>query len=269
MRRIGSAVAAAVAASVATGVITAQDAHSESPDPCAVSQYTMAIRYQQSASVAALQRQSYELATERLTEITGPIERYQGGETGQGLLRRNGRLAIVADLDETVLDNTDLLGRDLLACHTYTTWDTWSDWEINGHPRLIPGAAAFFAQADRAGLAIYYISDRFQENKASTLATLKELGLPQVTDDHVLLYGPTKEQRRAVVQKNHNIVLELGDSLTDFSEQFKGATADRQQELVNQYADRWGSTWIAFPNSSYGQWKSNPIRAWDAPLVVP
>ncbi|GAB3852144.1 5'-nucleotidase, lipoprotein e(P4) family [Nocardioides maradonensis] len=269
MKRFLSAGLAAAAASVITGFVMAQPASSTDESAgCPVTDYTMALRYQQSASVAALQKQSYRLATDRLEDLVGPMQAYQGNGGRAGLVKRNGHLAVVADLDETVLDNTALLARDLQACHTYTTWDTWSDWEVNGNPTLIPGAAAFFAEADRLGLAVYYISDRFQENKPSTLATLRQLGLPQVSNDHVLLYGPTKAQRRAIVSKDHDIVLELGDSLTDFSQEFKGATAARQQQLVDQYDARWGTSWIAFPDSAYGQWSSNPLHAWDAPLVT-
>jgi predicted secreted acid phosphatase len=38
------------------------------------------------------------------------------------------------DLDETVLDNTPLLARDMEQCHDYTKWDTWGDWEKQGNP---------------------------------------------------------------------------------------------------------------------------------------
>ena len=181
--------------------------------------------------------------------------------------RRSGqKLAIVSDLDETVLDNSPLLARDLEACHTYTGWDTWSDWEINGNPTLTPGAAAFFAYADSHHVAIYYVSDRFEENKASTLATLRALGLPQVTPEQVLLYGPTKEQRRAVAAADHKLVLLLGDSLPDFHADFDGATAEAQQGLVVKHQAHFGRDWIMFPNATYGSWRKSALRPWASPF---
>jgi 5'-nucleotidase (lipoprotein e(P4) family) len=235
---------------------TATTGTATSTDDCPVREYAMGIRYQQSAHAAAAQLQGWSVAEGRLRKAVAS--------------RRPGhKLAIVSDLDETVLDNSALLARDLEACHTYTAWDTWSDWEINGHPTLTPGAADFFQYADRHHVAIYYISDRFQENKASTMATLRELGLPQVRDDQVLLYGPTKEQRRQVAEAHHDVALFLGDSLPDFHADFDGATPATQATLVTKYAGHFGRDWVMFPNATYGSWRKSSLRAWDEPLALP
>lgn len=225
-------------------------------DSCPVREYAMGIRYQQSAHAAAAQLQSWSIAEGRLRKAIAD----------HGSKRD---LAVVTDLDETVLDNSPLLARDLEACHTYTTWDTWSDWEVNGHPTLTPGAAGFFRYADRHHVTIYYISDRFEENKASTMTTLRDLGLPQVTSDQVLLYGPTKEQRRQVAAADHDVVLILGDSLPDFHADFDGATPDQQAALVARYARHFGRDWVMFPNATYGSWRKSPLKAWDEPLRLP
>lgn len=253
-------VAAAVLASAATAALVSttpafSSATDAGTDDCAVREYAMGIRYQQSAHAAAAQRQGWTLAEERLRREVN--DRRRGDEP----------LAIVSDLDETVLDNTPLLARDLEACHTYTTWDTWSDWELRGDPTLTPGAARFFRYADRHGVAIYYVSDRFAENKAATLATLQELGLPQVTGEQVLLYGPSKEERRAVAEAEHEVVLLLGDSLPDFHDDFDGATPDEQSALVAEHAGHFGRDWVMFPNATYGSWRKSPLQAWDEPLT--
>lgn len=240
-----------IGSSAATPSATTDD------DSCPVREYAMGIRYQQSAHAAAAQLQSWSIAKGRLRKAIADHDSEHDSERG---------LAVVTDLDETVLDNSPLLARDLEACHTYTTWDTWSDWEVNGHPTLTPGAADFFRYADRNHVTIYYISDRFEENKASTLTTLRELGLPQVTSEQVLLYGPTKEQRRQVAAADHDVVLLLGDSLPDFHAAFDGATPDRQAELVARYAGHFGRDWIMFPNATYGSWRTSPLKAWDEPL---
>ena len=165
--------------------VLAQDA---APAECQVKEFAMGLRYQQqSAEVRALQLQAYALAR---ANLQAAIDKAADPS----------KLAVVTDLDETAIDNSALLVRDMQACHVYDSWDTWGDWELRGKPRPIPGALEFFDFADKAGVAIYYISDRFgePENKAATIATLKELGFPQVSDDHVLLYGTSKAERRAV-----------------------------------------------------------------------
>ncbi|CAM3179279.1 5'-nucleotidase, lipoprotein e(P4) family [Paracoccus aminovorans] len=232
----------------------AQDA-AEMPQ-CQVREFAMGLRYQQqSAEVRALQLQAYALARANLEAAIAKAE-------------DPAKLAVVTDLDETAIDNTPLLVRDMEECHVYDTWDTWGDWELHGKPSVIPGAMEFFDFADTAGVAIYYVSDRFgePENKAATIATLKELGFPQVSDDHVLLYGTTKEERRALAAKDHQIVLLLGDTLADFDNAFRKVPTDVKRAEVDKNAAHFGADWIVFPNATYGDWSTAPLAAWDAKL---
>ncbi|MBB3141133.1 5'-nucleotidase, lipoprotein e(P4) family [Halomonas organivorans] len=223
---------------------------------CAQAAYAMGLRYQQqSAEVAALQRQGFALARYRL-------------EDRLEALGEDAAPAIITDLDETVLDNSALLARDMSECHDYTTWDTWKHWEREGEPSLIPGAKAFLDYADEHGVAIYYVSDRYQENEADTIATLEALDLPQVSEDSVMLLGPPKSERRAAVVEDHTLVMQLGDSLHDFAGEFADADLAGQHELVDENAERFGQDWIVFPNAGYGDWSEAELEGWDAPLEV-
>ncbi|SEM56758.1 5'-nucleotidase, lipoprotein e(P4) family [Halomonas caseinilytica] len=227
---------------------------SEGDALCAQAAYSMGLRYQQrSAEVAALQRQGYALATLRLEQAIADHD-------------EDANLAIITDLDETVLDNSALLVRDMQACHDYTTWDTWKHWEREGEPRLIPGAADFLEFADEQGVDIFYVSDRYQENEADTIASLEALELPQVSEDSVMLLGPPKAERRAEVVENHTLVMQLGDSLHDFSGEFAEADLEAQRRLVDDNAERFGDDWIVFPNAGYGDWSEAELNAWEAPL---
>lgn len=248
--RVAIVTFACVAAIGLSGPVQADDAKTL----CAQEAYAMGLRYQQSAEVEALQRQAYALATLRLDQAVakhGP----------------DAKLAIITDLDETAIDNSPLLVRDMQACHDYTTWDTWKAWERDGNPRLIPGAGDFLAHADRQGVRIFYVSDRYDENKASTVATLKKLGLPQVEERSVLLLGPPKQDRRAAVAADFTVIMLLGDQLADFSEAFGSKVPLREQhDLVGKNAASFGTDWIVLPNSTYGTWRKAKLNAWDAPL---
>ncbi len=223
---------------------------------CAVREYAMGLRYQQqSAEAAALQGQSYAVATRNLDRIVAKYPKSQ-----------RAHLAVMTDLDETAIDNSALLVRDMEACHDYTAWDTWSDWELHGNPRLIPGASAFFHHADSLGVKVFYVSDRSDENKAATLATLRKLKLPQVNERQVLLLGPSKAVRRADIERHHTLVMQLGDSLADFSGDFKGADLATSHRLVKTYAKHFGNDWIVLPNATYGSWTSAPLTAWKRPI---
>lgn len=229
----------------------AADTHDET---CAPETYAMALRYQQqSAEIDALQRQSYALATAKLQQ---KIAAHRDADN----------LAIMTDLDETVIDNSALLVRDMQACHDFTGWDTWKVWEREGHPRLIPGARAFLNYADSQGVTIFYVSDRYEENKASTLETLNALRLPQVNETQVRLLGPSKGERRAAIERDYNLVMQLGDSLADFSSDFHHAELADQHRQVAEDADHFGDDWIMFPNASYGSWSDADLEAWSAPL---
>lgn len=252
---LGLAATALMAPAALAETAAAQTAGAAAPQ-CQVQEFAMGLRYQQqSAEVRALQLQAYALARARLEAAIA-----KAGDAS--------KLAVVTDLDETAIDNTPLLVRDMEKCHVYDTWDTWGDWELTGKPTPIPGALDFFDFADKAGVAIYYISDRFgePENKAATIATLKELGFPQVSDDNVLLYGTSKAERRAVAAKDHQIVLLLGDTLHDFDGVFRKAPTDVKRAEVEKNAAHFGADWIVFPNATYGDWSTAPLNAWDAPL---
>lgn len=212
--------------------------------------HAIAIRYQQaSAEVKALQRQCYALATLRLENAV----RQAGG--GEGL-------AILSDIDETILDNSAVMALAMHHENMFHDLDTWKLWEREGDPHLIPGAAEFFALADQLGVTIFYVSDRFEENKLATIATLSRLGLPQVRAEQVLLFGPPKAERRAAVERDHRVILQLGDTLHDFHGAFAGAALEDQHRLTADHADRFGQDWIVFPNAAHGTWMQAELRPW-------
>ena len=223
---------------------------------CTVAEFAMGLRFQQqSAEVQALQLQAYNIATLKL-------------DAAVAAAKDPSKLAIVTDLDETVIDNSALLARDLANCHTYDAWDTWLPWERDGTPLLIPGAKQFLQHADSLGVTIRYISDRADEQKQHTLATLSKLGLPQVSAESVLLLGPPKVERRAIVSADHQIVLLLGDTLHDFDGRFRKTPLAEQRATVAAESDKWGAEWIVFPNAGYGTWSKAPLQAWEAETVI-
>lgn len=217
--------------------------------------HAMAVRYQQrSAEIKALQRQCYLLATLRLEAAVEAA-----GGSGAGL-------AIVSDIDETILDNSAVMAHAMNRHPEQTSFDIWKLWEREGQPHLIPGAADFLELADRLGVTIFYVSDRSNENKLATIATLSQLGLPQADAEHVLLLGPPKVERRTAIGDSHNIILLLGDTLHDFDDCFAGSPLDDQHRLTEHHAKRFGDDWIIFPNAAHGTWMEADIQPWKSPV---
>jgi len=240
------------------GFIATPPAHAADQEKvCKQYEFAMALRYQQkSAEVRALQRQAFQLAR---MQLDAALKRHDA----------DANLAIVTDADETLLDNTPLLVRDMQNCHAYQSWDTWGHWEREGTPTLTPGAEAFLNYADEQGVSIFYVSNRFGSNKSHTVETMQDLGLPQVSSDTVMLWseGNPKTKRRAKVREDHTVVLLLGDTLADFSGVFEGSLKE-QRAAVQEHGDKFGKKWIVFPNPTYGDWSEAKLDSWDAPMKI-
>lgn len=244
---------ALVTGCASSGADNADEAAGDQKD-CQVNEHAMGLRwFQQSGEARALQEQTFRFASQRLDDI---VEE-KGSAEG---------LAIATDLDETAIDNSELLARDMDECHDFTTWDTWGHWEQEGTPRVLPGALDFYNHADELGITIFYLSDRFEENAEDNLATLEELEFPQVEEDNLLLLGDPKQDRRDEIEEDYDLVMQLGDTLHDFDGQFADADLAEQQERVEENSDRFGDDWIVLPNPMYGEWEDAELDAWDAEL---
>lgn len=232
---------------------------SSSTDKCSGENYEQAVRWlQQSSEAAALQIQTFRLATERIHQLHAEYM-----ATPEGLPP-----AIVTDLDETIISNAAFLAQEIAECRDYTDWENWGEWELQGQPTLLPGAREFLQAVDALGIRIFYISDRYEENKAATVATLQSLGLPQVPDDaeNVLLLGEPKQQRREQVMQQNHILMLLGDTMHDFDAAFAKDVlpedAEAQKGMVYEAAPHLGYDWIVLPNPGYGTWSDLQLNTW-------
>jgi 5'-nucleotidase (lipoprotein e(P4) family) len=166
-------------------------------------------------------------------------------------------LAIVTDVDETVLDNSPSSAHDILAGHTFadTSWKAWVDL---ASAKAMPGAVEFFNYAAQHGVQCFYITNRKEVEKAATVKNLQLQGFPQVDDAHVMAKGSTsdKEIRRQEVAKRYNIVLLLGDNLNDFDDIFYDKPAAERNGNVDRVQSFFGSKYIVLPNATYGDWEN-------------
>ena len=164
-------------------------------------------------------------------------------------------IAVVADIDETVLNNLPynemLIEKDL--SFSQTTWSEWVNKEI---ATAIPGALEFYTYAERMGVEVIYISNRRVENYAPTKSNLIALGFPFDEDTIMLLRNETssKENRRNQLT-DFDVVLFLGDNLSDFDSVFdKDTNSERNQALEEKKSDL-GQKFILLPNLIYGAWE--------------
>ncbi|MCO4325528.1 5'-nucleotidase, lipoprotein e(P4) family [Staphylococcus agnetis] len=200
--------------------------------------------YQNSAEAKALYAQGYNSAKETLSK---KIKHHKGGK----------KLAIVLDIDETVLDNSPFQAASALNGTSFPTG--WHEWVKSAQAKPVYGAKDFLTYADKHDVEIFYVSDRSHEKDLdATIKNLKKEKLPQADKKHVLLKkagDKSKEERRDKVRSDYNLVMLFGDNLLDFEEP-KEATQKSRDELVRQHEDDFGSKYIIFPNPMYGSWEA-------------
>lgn len=156
-------------------------------------------------------------------------------------------LAVVLDLDETVVDNAPYEARIIQDGGKFEP-ETWSEWVQEAQADLIPGAFQFLSKADSAGFQIFYISNRSVENLGPTLENLIALQVPQADSNRVLLRSESSDKtaRREQVRETFTIALLVGDQLGDFSAEFASAEAKLQNKIV------------VIPNPMYGDFLKLP-----------
>ena len=164
--------------------------------------------------------------------------------------------AVVVDVDETVLDNSPYQVSLINTSQHYTP-ETWHAWVQQAAADSVPGAPAFLRYADMRGCKVWYITNRSTADVGFTFQNLKRLGFPIPDPHYILARGPgapaSKELRRQQVQRTHNLVLLIGDQLSDFTDGLAGTPAQRNANL-GRYAGNIGQQFIVLPNAMYGDW---------------
>ncbi|HHL0974625.1 TPA: 5'-nucleotidase, lipoprotein e(P4) family [Bacillus cereus] len=198
--------------------------------------------YQTAGEVKALYHQGYNIGKMKLdAALTKGTEK---------------KPAIVLDLDETVVDNSPYQAMTVQEKKGFPY--KWAEWIQQAKAEALPGAVSFLQYANEKGVAIYYISNRKQNQLDATLQNLQKLNIPQADKEHVLLQGPGekgKEERRKKVATENDIVLFFGDNLSDFTGFDEKSVQDRNQ-AVKEMHEAFGEKFIVFPNPMYGDWES-------------
>jgi 5'-nucleotidase (lipoprotein e(P4) family) len=171
--------------------------------------------------------------------------------------------AIIVDIDETVLDNSPAQAAGIKNREAFNL-DSWYRWTDMRKAKAIPGAVDFLNYAVSRGVKIFYVSNRDEVQKESTIDNLKKVGFADISADNVLLRRKdaqgnnisNKTPRRESVASRYRIVMLIGDNLDDFSDVFeRKSIAERFAETDKAKAD-WGKRWIVLPNAMYGTWES-------------
>ena len=164
-------------------------------------------------------------------------------------------LAIVADLDETILNNTPY-NEMLIEENTSYNQENWSHWVNKKIATAVPGSLDFFNYADSKGVEIIYLSNRRVENYEPTKENLISLGFPFKESTQMLLRTNSrdKDERRKSIE-NYNIIMFIGDNLGDFDSTFFDKDNEERWEISKSKKEKFGDSFILIPNLIYGDWE--------------
>jgi acid phosphatase len=204
--------------------------------------------------------QTYQLARIRLDEALADKSWSALGQTDAA----DKPLAIIADMDETLLDNGGYESWLIKAGQDYSgkTYDAWTKAR---DAKAVPGALDFFKYADSKGVKVFYVTNRDATQEADTRANAEALGFPMGGNVDTFLFS--KEQpdwtskkgtRRDFVAKDYRVLMLLGDNWGDFSDDYGGTEAERQASLDKNMA-HIGHDWIVIANPEYGSFESAPF----------
>jgi acid phosphatase len=194
-------------------------------------------------------------------------------------------LAVIADVDETLLDNTpfnarmivDPIPADLVVGDSRAAFGRrWQEWVGDERARALPGAATFAKRLAEGGVAFFYITNRDDEGRDATCRNLVAEGFP-VPDCATFVLTRNDEQgrpslkssRRALVGRGHRVLAMLGDNLGDFVDGVEATRAVRDG-LVDARSAWWGERWFMLPNPMYGSWETaaGPLPPDAAPATL-
>lgn len=166
-------------------------------------------------------------------------------------------LAIIADIDETILDNSPFLAWQIINQASYPKG--WNKWVLSEQSAPLPGAVDFMNYAYQKGVTLFYISNRKEGEFNATLNNLTKFNFP-IDKKNLMLLGKdndkNKKIRREKVLRNFDVALYLGDNLNDFSEIFDQQNYSNRKHLTDAYKENFGTKFIIFPNPMYGDWES-------------
>ena len=168
--------------------------------------------------------------------------------------------AVILDIDETVLDNSEHQVRSIKNGTNYPVgWKVWVSEESAG---ALPGVKEYLSYADSKGVKIFYVTNRTHDLEEYTRNNIKALGLPLDNDRDVLLmknekgWASDKTSRRDLIKKDFRVIQIFGDQLDDFISMEETATSvDSRKALIDKYASMWGEKWYMLINPMYGEWE--------------
>lgn len=202
-----------------------------------------AVFQQRAAEYKALCQQAFNIAQLRVDQLNTQ--------------KHSKPMALVTDVDETFVDNSPYAVEMAKQGKVFDA-PTWSAWTAKANAIPLHGSQAFYNYAQKNNVEVFYITNRGVKDKEATIENLKKFGFPNADAAHVIVKTAesSKEARRLKLSETHEIVMLLGDNLSDFSKAFDSKTEAERTTAVKDNAAAFGNKFIVLPNTGYGDWES-------------
>ena len=241
-------------------------------DHCAISASLTDITYDLPRSVKWFrQSKEYQLLTAAIYhQATLTIRNKEVG---------NSPWAVVMDIDETILDNSEY--QQMLAKHGESfSPETWAEWVKSEKAGLVPGVKDFIQAVLDKGGRLALVTNRPKSLDHHTWTNLQALGLP-VTRENSCLMGRTQQDKDAIGQEQilndkdlrrqqirsgdascsnagsephanwlagHKILMQVGDNIEDIG------LVTQEHANPAELLKRWEQDIVILPNPMYGSW---------------
>ena len=163
--------------------------------------------------------------------------------------KRSGKLAVVMDLDETVLDNSQYQV-ELNKNNKSFSMKSWAQWVLREEAQLVPGVKRFIKKLRKNNIQIIFISNRMHERVKATKNNMRKLDL--YSKDDIYLLRKNKDDKKGIRRKeiysstgrmkkykNFKVIQYFGDAMGDFP---------------NLEYPEFGTSQFILPNPMYGKW---------------
>lgn len=188
---------------------------------------------------------------------------------------KNGKWAIIMDIDETVLDNSLYEKNNVLTCQTYSAATNYAFME-QMVSTATPGAKNFTCDIQKMGGKVILVTNRNGNHDDKIIpATVQNLQKEGLCFDNVVFAKSHDDSDKtprfnAIIAGNYNdiiatkhlkplkVVAYFGDNIQDFPV-IKQSDA-LQQNPNSDYFNKFGEEYFNLPNPTYGSWEKNQFN---------
>ncbi|MBG09635.1 MAG: acid phosphatase [Gammaproteobacteria bacterium] len=167
-------------------------------------------------------------------------------------------LAIISDVDETLLLSKSYWGYMLASGYDFFDDAEWDAWVGEDLFTPSPGSIEFAEFCRQNDVDIFYVTNRNQGETTFDLArkNLETAGFGKVETNHLIVLRDTsnKEVIQQQIMQDFEVIVLLGDNLNDFSRDYYVTDVEQRRSLVSEKRKGFGVRNIIFPNPTDGHW---------------